>query len=144
MTETKRPTYFGVVREELPADDDAAPVKVMIPLSPAEPFLFLRRKPSRLWEEAIDAQEQLDARASGTSDHRIRAVPARGHSDGGGRSIVRGVGRSGGIAGHAAAGKGDRDLHPFGPDPKLGLSDGGRRLDLPGRKHGDHLPRFPA
>ena len=41
VTET-RPFYVGgeIPREEPPADDDALPVKVMIPLSAAEPFLF--------------------------------------------------------------------------------------------------------
>ena len=83
VTETQRPTYFGAVipREELPADDNAPPVRVMIPLAPAEPFLFTQDTLRRLWEEAIDAREQLGAKASGPTDHPLRAVPARGHSD---------------------------------------------------------------
>jgi serine/threonine-protein kinase len=91
VTETRRPFYFGGVipREELPADDDAPPVKVMTPLSPAEPFLFTQDTLRRLWEEAIESQEHS---TPGRAPHRtipfgpyqLAVVPT-----GGGRSIVR-------------------------------------------------------
>ena len=55
VTETRRPIYVGGVipREEPPADDDAPPVKVMVPLAPAEPFLFAQDTLRKLWEEAV-------------------------------------------------------------------------------------------
>jgi serine/threonine-protein kinase len=55
----RRPIYFGGVipHEEPPADDDAPPVKVMVPLSQAEPFRFTQEPLRKLWEEAVDAQD---------------------------------------------------------------------------------------
>ena len=91
VSEKKRPSYFGAVipREELPEDDDAPPVKVMVPLSPAEPFLFTQDTLRRLWEEAIDSQDQATRlraphRTIPVGPYQLAVIPT-----GGGRSIVR-------------------------------------------------------
>src|SRR5262249_13715109 len=61
LTDTQRPSYFGAVipREERKVDDDAPPVKVMVRLASAEPFLFGQDTLRKFWEEAIDAQQGL-------------------------------------------------------------------------------------
>ena len=141
-TDERRPFYVGstIPRDEPPSDDDAPRVKVMVPLSPADPFLFTQNVLRNLWEGAMDAQDNSTRPRRASPDHPCRAVRARGHPDGPGPGPV---GRSGGIAGYAA-GKADRDLHPFGPREGLRLADGDRHLDLPGREHGGRPPRLPV
>jgi serine/threonine-protein kinase len=58
VTVERRPLWVGstIPREELPSDDDAPRVKVMVPLSPADPFLFTQNSLCNLWEEAMGAQ----------------------------------------------------------------------------------------
>ena len=79
---------------EPPSDDDDAPrVKVMVPLSPADPFLFTQNILRNLWEGAMDAQDNSTRPQLASPDHPRRAVRARGHPDGPGpsRSAVRAV-----------------------------------------------------
>jgi serine/threonine-protein kinase len=91
VTGERRPFYVGSVipREEPPADDDAPPVKVMIPLSPAEPFLFSQDTLRKMWEEAMDAQDHTTPlraphRTIPVGPYELAVVPT-----GGGRSTVR-------------------------------------------------------
>ena len=58
-TAERRPFYVGgtIPRDEPPSDDDAPRVKVMVPLSPADPFLFTQNVLRNLWEGAMDAQD---------------------------------------------------------------------------------------
>jgi hypothetical protein len=91
VTETRRPIYVGGVipREEPPADDDAPPVKAMVHLSPAEPFLFAQDTLRKLWEEAADAQDQSTRlraphRTIPVGPYQLAVIPT-----GGGRSTVR-------------------------------------------------------
>jgi serine/threonine-protein kinase len=90
-TQTRRPIYFGGVipREEAPADDDAPPVKVMVPLAQAEPFVFTQDTLRKLWEEAVDAQDNgmpLHAphRTIPVGPYELAVIPT-----GGGRSSLR-------------------------------------------------------
>jgi serine/threonine-protein kinase len=58
-TAERRPFWVGskIPREELPSDADDSPrVKVLVPLSPSDPFLFSQNSLHDLWEEAMDAQ----------------------------------------------------------------------------------------
>jgi serine/threonine-protein kinase len=89
----RRPFYVGstIPRDDPPSDDDAPPVKVMVPLSPADPFLFTPDILRDLWEEAIEAQD--NSRRSGVrhrtipvGPYRLAVVPT-----GRGRSAVRAV-----------------------------------------------------
>jgi serine/threonine-protein kinase len=87
----RRPIYFGSVipREEPPADDDAPPVKVMVPLAEAEPIQFTQDTLRNLWEEAIAAQDhsaRLNAphRAIPVGPYELAVIPT-----GGGRSTLR-------------------------------------------------------
>jgi serine/threonine-protein kinase len=91
VTETPRPMYVGgtIPREEPPADDDAPPVKVMIPLAPAEPFQFSQDTLRKLWEEAIEAQDfstrlRAPHRTIPVGPYKLAVIPT-----GGGRSTVR-------------------------------------------------------
>jgi serine/threonine-protein kinase len=54
----RRPFWVGsrIPRDELPEDDDGPRVKVMVPLSQPEPFLFTQDTLRDLWERAMDAQ----------------------------------------------------------------------------------------
>ena len=92
-TAERRPFWVGstIPREELPSDDEAPRVKVMVPLSPADPFLFTQNSLRNLWEEAMDAQ--------GTSARPVvlhRTIPVGPYElavvpTGRGRSAVRAV-----------------------------------------------------
>jgi len=90
-TKERRPIYFGGVipREEPPADDDAPPVKVMVPLAEAEPIQFTQDTLRNLWEEAVTAQgdsTRLHAphRTIPVGPYELAVVPT-----GGGRSGLR-------------------------------------------------------
>ncbi len=57
-TDERRPIYVGgtIPRDERPSDDDAPRVKELVPLSPADPFLFTQTILCNLWEEAMESQ----------------------------------------------------------------------------------------
>ena len=87
----RRPIYFGGVipRERPPADDDAPPVKVMVPLADAEPIEFTQDTLRNLWEEAVATQDnsaRLHAahRTIPVGPYELAVVPT-----GGGRSGLR-------------------------------------------------------
>src|SRR5262249_15066260 len=90
----RRPFWVGgrIHREELPDDADDAPrAKPMVPLSPAEPFLFTQRSLRHLWEEAMDAQANTARplvmhRKIPVGPYELAVVPT-----GRGRSAVRAV-----------------------------------------------------
>jgi serine/threonine-protein kinase len=95
VTETqapaRRPFYVGGVipREEPPADDDAPPVKVMVPLAEPEPIRFTHDALRNLWEEAVDAQANstrlhASQRTVPVGPYELAVIPT-----GGGRSTVR-------------------------------------------------------
>ena len=93
-TTERRPFWVGskLPREELPSDADDAPrVKVRVPLSPADPFLFTHNSLRNLWEEAMEAQ--VDAarpvvihRKIPVGPYELSVIPT-----GRGRSAVRAV-----------------------------------------------------
>ena len=93
-TVQRRPFWVGstLPREELPSDADDVPrVKVLIPLSPAEPFVFSQSSIRNLWEEAMDklgqsARPVLVHRAIPVGPYELAVVPT-----GRGRSAVRSV-----------------------------------------------------
>jgi serine/threonine-protein kinase len=88
-----RPIYVGgrIPRDERPADDDAPRVKVMVPLSPADPFLFAQNTLHQLWEGAMQMQDngappRLVHRTIPVGPYELAVVPTRR-----GRSAVRAV-----------------------------------------------------
>lgn len=91
----RRPFYVGgVIPRDEPAsdEDDIIPrVKVMVPLSPAEPFLFTQNTLHNLWEGAMDAQ------ANSMRPHVLhRTIPVGRYElavipTGRGRSAIRAV-----------------------------------------------------
>jgi serine/threonine-protein kinase len=93
-TDRRRPFWVGstIPRDELPDDADDAPrVKVMVPLSPAEPFLFTQNSLHNLWEQAMDAQGQstrpvMAHRTIPVGPYELAVVPT-----GRGRSAVRAI-----------------------------------------------------
>jgi serine/threonine-protein kinase len=87
----RRPFYVGGVipREEPPADDDAPPVKVLVPLAEPEPIRFTQDTLRNLWEEAVAAQANSTRlhgphRTIPVGPYELAVVPT-----GGGRSTVR-------------------------------------------------------
>ena len=90
--QARRPFYVGGVipREEPPADDDAPQVKVMVPLAPAEPFLFTQNILRNLWEEAdrragpIPRGCAVPHRTIPVGPYELAVIPT-----GGGRSAIR-------------------------------------------------------
>ena len=79
-------------RDELPEDADDAPrVKPMVPLSPADPFLFTHNSLRNLWEEAMDVQSNSPRpvvlhRSIPVGPYELAVIPT-----GRGRSAVRAV-----------------------------------------------------
>jgi hypothetical protein len=89
----RRPIYVGstIPRDEPPPDDDAPRVKVMVPLAPADPFLFNQDSLRDLWEGAME--EQVNAGRPGllhrtipVGPYRLTVIPT-----GRGRSAIRAV-----------------------------------------------------
>jgi hypothetical protein len=85
-----RPVYYGatIPRDEPTddGDDDAPRVKVMVPLSPAEPYLFSQDVLRELWSGAMDAHDH-PGRAGPThrtipvGPYRLAVIPSgRGRS----------------------------------------------------------------
>jgi serine/threonine-protein kinase len=65
----RRPFYVGstIPRDEPESDDDDAPrAKVIVPLSPPDPFVFTQNVLRNLWEAAIEAMS-----AQGNSEHPV-------------------------------------------------------------------------
>jgi serine/threonine-protein kinase len=96
----RRPFWVGstIPRDEPPSDDDAPGVKVMVPLSPADPFLFTQNCLGNLWEEAMDAQGNSTRplmlhRAIPVGPYELAVIPTGncGRSARRGRSAVRAV-----------------------------------------------------
>jgi len=95
VTDERRPFYVGgtIPRDESPSDDDAPRVKVMVPLSPADPFLFTQNILRDLWEGAMDAQDnsarpRLLHRTIPVGQYELAVIPTgRGRS----ASVVRAV-----------------------------------------------------
>ncbi len=93
-TQQRRPFWMGstIPRDELPEDADDAPrVKPMVPLSPADPFLFTHNSLRNLWEEAMDAQDNSPRpvvvhRTIPVGPYELAVIPT-----GRGRSAVRAV-----------------------------------------------------
>jgi serine/threonine-protein kinase len=93
-TAARRPFYVGstIPRDEPPSDDDDAPrVKVMVPLSPADPFLFTQDVLRDLWTGAIEAHDNAGRPGSlhrniPVGPYRLAVIPT-----GRGRSAVRAV-----------------------------------------------------
>ena len=94
-TDGRRPFYVGATmpRDKPPTDDDAPRVKVMVPLSPSDPFLFNQSILRNLWEGAIDAQEHSPQprvlhRTFPVGPYELAVIPTgRGRS----ASVVRAV-----------------------------------------------------
>ncbi len=93
-TAERRPFWVGstIPREELPSDDEAPRVKVMVPLSPADPFLFAQNSLRNLWEEAMDAQGTSAQPGRASPDHPRRdRTSSRSFRRAAGKSAVRAV-----------------------------------------------------
>jgi serine/threonine-protein kinase len=92
-TAERRPFWVGskIPREEPPSDDESPRVKVLVPLSPADPFLFTQNSLHDLWEEAMDAQGRAERpvvvhRAIPVGPYELAVIPT-----GRGRSAIRAV-----------------------------------------------------
>jgi hypothetical protein len=92
-TAERRPFWVGstIPRDEPPSDDESPRVKVMVPLSPADPFLFSQKSLHNLWEEAMDAQGHAARpvvvhRAIPIGPYELAVIPT-----GRGRSAIRAV-----------------------------------------------------
>jgi eukaryotic-like serine/threonine-protein kinase len=93
-TEERRPFYVGatIPRDEPESDDDVPRVKAMVPLSPADPFVFTQDSLRNLWEGAMVAQDNstnpdlLSNRTIPVGPYRFAVIPTRR-----GRSAVRAV-----------------------------------------------------
>src|SRR5262249_42733847 len=92
-TNKRRPFYVGgrIPRDETPSDDDVPRVKGMVPLSPADPFLFTQDTLRDLWEEAMGAQDnsmrpRLRHRTIPVGPYELAVIPT-----GRGREAVRAV-----------------------------------------------------
>ena len=90
-TPERRPFYVGGVipRDEVSDDDDAPPVKVIVPLAQADPFLFNQNVLRNLWEEAMDAQDnptrpRVSHRTIPVGPYELAVIPT-----GRGRSAIR-------------------------------------------------------
>jgi eukaryotic-like serine/threonine-protein kinase len=138
-TEERRPFYVGstIPRDEPPIDDDSPRFQALVPLATPDPFLFTQDVFRELWERAMEAQENP------TRPHLAHRTIPVGQYELAHPRRPGPVGRSGGIAGYAA-GKADRDLHPFGPRKGFRLAGSDRHLDLPGHEHRGRPPRFPV
>jgi serine/threonine-protein kinase len=93
VTPVRRPFWVGsrIPREELPEDDDAQRARVLVPLSPPDPFLFTQNVLRDLWEEAMEAQDnsprpRLVHRTLPVGPYELAVVPT-----GRGRSAVRAI-----------------------------------------------------
>jgi hypothetical protein len=94
VTAQRRPFWVGsqIPREELPSDADDAPrVKELVPLAPADPFLFSQNSLRNLWEAAMDEQGHAPRpvvlhRAIPVGPYELAVAPT-----GRGRSAVRAV-----------------------------------------------------
>jgi serine/threonine-protein kinase len=103
VTVVRRPIYVGGTlprdRDEPASDDDAPRVKVMVPLCPADPFLFTQNILRNLWEEAMDAQDnsprpQLVHRTTPVGPYELAVVPTgRGRSGVAVRAVLQGMQR---------------------------------------------------
>ncbi len=89
----RRPFWVGstIPRDELPSDDDVPRVKPMVPLSPADPFLFTQNSLHNLWEEAMEVQRNSTRpvvlhRTIPVGPYELAVIPT-----GRGRSAVRAV-----------------------------------------------------
>ncbi len=90
-TSERRPFWVGstIPRDDPPSDDDDPRVRPMVPLSPAEPFLFTQDTLRELWEEAIDTQDhsarlRAPHRTIPVGPYQLAVIPT-----GGARSAVR-------------------------------------------------------
>ncbi|HZW33694.1 MAG TPA: serine/threonine-protein kinase [Isosphaeraceae bacterium] len=98
-TAKRRPFYVGsrIPRDELPSDDDTPRIKVRIPLSPADPFLFTQNILRNLWEEAMDAQDnsprpRLLHRTIPVGPYELAVIPTgRGRSAEAVRAVLQGM-----------------------------------------------------
>jgi hypothetical protein len=95
----RRPIYVGgtIPRDEPPSDDDAPRVKAMVPLSPADPFLFTQDILRDLWEGAMDAQDNckrplLLHRTIPVGQYELAVIPTgRGRSASVLRAVLQGM-----------------------------------------------------
>ncbi len=100
-TRERRPFYVGGVipRDERPSDDDddAPRVKVLVPLSPADPFLFTQNILRDLWEGAMDGQDiatrpRLVHRTIPVGQYKLAVIPTvRGRSAESVRAVLQGM-----------------------------------------------------
>ncbi len=98
VSEERRPIYFGstIPRERPPCDEEAPRViRVRVPLSPPDPFLFTQDILRNLWEGALDAQHDatrsvLLHRTIPVGQYELAVVPT-GRSRSAVRSSVRAV-----------------------------------------------------
>jgi serine/threonine-protein kinase len=88
-----RPIYLGgrVPREERAEDDDSPRFQKLVPLSPAEPFLFTQSALRAMWEAAVgerqsSAQPGVPRQAFPVGPYELAVIPI-----GRGRSTVRAV-----------------------------------------------------
>ena len=96
-TDEPRPIYVGstIPREEPSTDDDSPRFKVLVPLAPADPFLFTQNVLRDLWEGAMDAQDNyarpvLLHRTLPVGQYELAVIPtARGRSSV--RAILKGM-----------------------------------------------------
>jgi serine/threonine-protein kinase len=87
----RRPIYYGGVipRDEVQDDDEPPRARPMVPLCPADPFVFTQDKLRSLWEEAMDAQlnragTHVPHRTVPVGPYEFSVIPT-----GGGRSSIR-------------------------------------------------------
>src|SRR5262249_50124812 len=92
-TAERRPFWVGsrIPREEPPSEDESPRVKVLVPLSPADPFLFTQNSLRNMWEEAMDKQGRprrsiVLPRAIPVGPYELAVIPT-----GRGRSAIRAV-----------------------------------------------------
>jgi serine/threonine-protein kinase len=94
-TAERRPFYVGsTIPRDKPSsddDDDAPRVKVMVPLSPADPYLFTQNTLRNLWDGAMDAQDNPTRQRSlnrkiPVGPYELAVIPT-----GRGRSAIRAV-----------------------------------------------------
>ena len=98
-TGKRRPFWVGgrMPRDEPLSDDDEPRVKAMVPLSPADPFLFTQNSLRNLWEEAMNAQGNsprplLRHRAIPVGPYELAVIPTgRGRSAEAVRAVLQGM-----------------------------------------------------